>query len=251
MLRPLFALALLCGAAATTATAAPPSDAARHADCLALVGSRPAEAWESALAWESLGGGNPARHCGALALIALGHREEGALRLEALVQDGHASAPVRAGMLAQAAQAWFAAGQVQQALRDQGAALALTPDDVDLLLDRATTLGELGDLAAALADLDRAAQLAPKRADVFALRATAWRLHGQLSAAERDIVAALKLDPNQPDALLESGLTARARGNAAQARRAWLKLLQVAPDSSAAALARQNIEALDVRPDPH
>lgn len=250
MLRPLLALAVLC-AAAPTAAAPPSPDSGRYAECLALVGSRPADAWESALAWESLGGGHPARHCAALALIALGHGEEGALRLEALVQDGHAVAAVQAGMLAQAAQAWFAAGQLQQALHDQSAALALVPDDVDLLLDRATTLGELGDLAAAQADLDQAAQVAPKRADVFALRATAGRLRGDLSAAERDIVAALKLDPNQPDALLESGLTARERGNAAQARRAWLKLLQVAPDSSAAALARQNIEALDVRSDPH
>lgn len=242
-------LALVIGTclASVTAAAAPADDQHRYAECMALAKTRPTEGWESALAWQGLGGGEAARHCGAVALIGLGEYEEGAMRLEALAQESRRAAAVRAGMLAQAAQAWALAGQPQQALHDQTVALTLTPNDADLLIDRATTAGSVGDTRAAIADLDQAARLAPKRADIYALRASAWRLQGDLTAAERDIVSALKLDPNQPDALLESGITARSRGNAAQARRAWLKLLQVAPDSAAAADARQNIERLDVR----
>lgn len=246
MLRPILALCL--SLAACAAAAAPPADEQRrYADCMKLAKSRPIEAWEQALAWQGMGGGEAARHCGAMALVALGHHEEGALRLEALAQDSRAATATRAGMLAQAAQAWLIAGQAQQALNDQTAALRLAPGDADLLLDRATTLGELGDYRAAVADLDQLLHANPKRADGLALRASAWRILGDLGAADRDIVAALKLDPSQPDALLESGITARLRGNAAQARRAWLKLLQVAPDSPAADAARQNIEKLDVR----
>lgn len=245
MLRP--ALCLCLCLAAVPAVAAPEGDQQRYAECMALARSKPSEGWENALAWQSLGGGEAARHCGAVALIGQGEYEEGAMRLEALAQDSRRTAAVRAGMLVQAAQAWSLARQPQQALHDQTLALTLAPKDVDLLVDRATTASEIGDSRAAISDLDQAARLAPKRADIHALRASAWRLHGDLAAAERDIVTALKLDPNQADALLESGITARLRGNAAQARRAWLKLLQVAPDSPAAEVARQNIETLDVR----
>ena len=246
MLRPAVVLCLCL--AAGFAQAAPPNDEQRHyTECLTLAKSKPAEGWENASAWQSLGGGDAARHCGAVALIGLGEFEEGAMRLETLAQEKRRAAPIRAGMLAQAASAWSLVGQTQQALRDQTLALSLTPKDTDLLMDRAALYGATGDIHAAIADLDQVVRLAPKRADVYALRASAWRLEGDLGAAERDIVAALKRDPNQPDALLESGVTALARGTKPQARRAWLKLLQVAPESGAADSARQNIEKLDVR----
>lgn len=152
MLRP--ALCLCLCLAAAPAVAAPGGDQQRYAECMALARSKPAEGWENALAWQSLGGGEAARHCGAVALIGQGEYEEGAMRLETLAQESRRAAAVRAGMLAQAAQAWSLAGQPQQALHDQALALTLTPKDVDLLIDHATTAGEAGDTRATIADLD-------------------------------------------------------------------------------------------------
>jgi regulator of sirC expression with transglutaminase-like and TPR domain len=244
-------LSLAAGSAAAASPPAAGEEQRRYDQCISLARSKPADGWENALAWQGLGGGEAARHCAAVALIGLGEHEEAAMRLESLAQESRRGAQVRAGMLGLAAQAWLQAGQVQQALNDQSAALRLAPKDVDLLIDRATTYGTAGDVAAALSDLTQALALAPKRADAFALRATAHRLQGDLSAAERDVSAALKLDPNQAEALLEAGVTARLRAQPAQARRVWLKLLQVAPDSPAAEAARQNIERLDVRGADH
>src|SRR5919108_545494 len=55
-----------------------------YEDCMTLARRVPADGYESALAWEGQGGGDPARHCAAVALIGMGKFTEAAERLESL-----------------------------------------------------------------------------------------------------------------------------------------------------------------------
>lgn len=230
---------------AAPALAGEAEDARRYAQCIDLAQRKPADGWETALAWSSLGGGEAARHCAAVALIGLGHHEEAANRLERLAQESRRAPELRAAMLGQAAQAWLLAGQRERAAGTLDAAIKLAPADADLRVDRAVVHAEAQDYRAALGELDQAARLAQRRADVLALRAAAKRHLGDLAGAEADVVAALESDPDQPDALIESGILHQRSGDTAGARRDWLRVLQVAPESVAADTARRHIEGLD------
>jgi tetratricopeptide (TPR) repeat protein len=222
-------------------------NAAQYRHCIALARQKPEDGWEEALAWTSLGGGEPARHCGAVALIGLRQFEEGASRLEDLAATSHADARLRAGMLAQAGQAWLLAKNPERANADQTAALKLVPDAPDLLVDRAQSLAEAKNYKEARADLDRALDVAPDRVDALTFRAAAKRYLDDRAGAEADIDRALKIDPLYQDAWLENGILKRLGGDEAGARQAWLKVLEIAPTSPAADLARRNIELLDVK----
>jgi tetratricopeptide (TPR) repeat protein len=253
---------LAAGKDAASQKAAPPAPAAgtaspnpgegidnaiQYKHCIALARQKPEEGWEEALAWSSLGGGEPARHCGAIALIGLRQFEEGASRLEDLAATSHADVKLRAGMLAQAGQAWLLAKNPERANADQTAALKLVPDAPDLLIDRAESLAEAKNYKESLADLDRALTVAPDRVDALTFRAAAKRFLDDQKGAQVDIDRALKLDPLYQDAWLENGILKRLAGNDAEARQAWLKILEIAPNSAAADLARRNIELLDVK----
>ncbi len=240
------------GAAATTAQpdagAGEGIDNARqYGHCIALARQKPQEGWEEALAWTSLGGGEPARHCAAIALIGLRQFEEGASRLEDLAAASHSDVKLRAGMLAQAVQAWLLARNPERASAAQSAALKLVPDAPDLLVDRAESYAEAKNYQEAKTDLDQALKISPDRVDALTFRAAAKRFLDDNSGAGVDIAQALKLDPLYQDAWLESGILKRLAGDDAEARKAWLKVLEIAPSSPAADMARRNIELLDVK----
>jgi regulator of sirC expression with transglutaminase-like and TPR domain len=56
---------------------------------------------------------------------------------------------------------------------------------------------------------------------------------------------ALALEPSHPEALLERGILHLADGETARARADWQRVIAVAPDSPAAAAARNNLARLD------
>jgi len=256
-----FAVAIIAPSAAaraadSVAQGAPqvtsPADAARaqarrYAACIELAKSNPTDGWEAALTWIGEGGGEPAQHCGAVALIGLKQYKEAAQRLEDLARTSHDDVALRAGMLAQAGQAWILDGDPGRAYADQTTALQLTPDSPDLLIDRAESLALNKDWKDAAVDLDRALSLEPDRADALTYRATAKRMLNDLEGASRDVGRALELDPDLPEAWLEAGNLKRLTGDAAGARRAWQEVLRIAPVSPAADAARQNLEKLDVK----
>lgn len=62
-------------------------DAKQYQDCLKLARLKPEDGFESAIAWRDMGGGEPAKHCVAVALIALEKYEEAATRLDALADE--------------------------------------------------------------------------------------------------------------------------------------------------------------------
>jgi tetratricopeptide (TPR) repeat protein len=237
----------LCGAAAEPARLGGSPDYER---CLALLRSDPGEALLYADGWEAAGGGEGARHCAALSLLALGETERGAERLEDLARRSGADAATRAAVFAEAGSAWALAGESDRAFAAATMALTLSPDDPALLLDRAVASGSAGRYAEAVEDLDRAVEFDPYRAEAWALRGAAKRQLGQPEDAERDVARALSLAPDNTDALLERGALRRAKGDVGGARADWERAARLAPDSAAADLARRNLELDPAQPPP-
>lgn len=219
-----------------------------YADCLQQIDKDAAQAFETANSWAERGGGYPARHCGALALLKLGQYEQAATRLEQLATDmAHGEADLSVEVLAQAGQAWLMDRKPDRAYAAQTAALKLKPHDVDLLIDRAITLGEARNYWEAIDDLNQALEINPKRADAYVLRASAYRYVDALDMSAEDVASALKLDPRNPDALAERGIVKRLSNDPNGARQDWLTVLRTAPDSPAADIARDNLAKLDIK----
>lgn len=218
--------------------------------CLMLTRTQPDKAIELAGKWITLGGGEAARHCQALALVGLKEYGEGATRLEELARDSKQAPLVRANMLAQAGQAWLMQDEPSRAYAAQSAALQIVPQGskqfVELLLDRAGTLAEAGKYKEGLADLDAALKVEPNNAEALAFRASAYRALGDTDQASADAERALEINPDNVAALLERGNLYRMKKRLADARRDWLHILEVEPTSAAADAARLNIERMDV-----
>lgn len=222
---------------------------ADYEHCLALLATDPTGAERYAEAWEATGGGDGATHCRALARIDLGHPEDGAEDLEKLGTHSDAPAAGRATVYGQAGQAWLMAGDPGRAYVAATEALALTPDDVDLLIDRAVAAGNLHRYSDAVDDLNHALQRDPKRDDALVFRAAAWRHLNQLPRARADIETALTRDPDDAEALLERGILRERGGDRAGARADWSRIGDLAAGTATADLAQQNLDLLDAGPD--
>ena len=224
------------------------ADPARYAACMTLAREDPEAGFDSALTWEGLGGGNPARHCIAVALIGLGHHAEGASRLENLAETLTPSTlSLRSEILAQSGQAWLLAGNLERAHAVQSIALQFDPDNPELLVDRSITLASAENYGEALEDLNAAEGLAPDRVDILIYRASAYRFLDQEDLALKDVERALMLEPNNPFALLERGILRRLSGDDAGARADWLRVTTLAEEQPVADMARANLEKLDVK----
>lgn len=222
------------------------ADAATYAKCLKLAQDDPAGGRRLAQGWHEQGGGHPAEHCLAVSLIGLRQYKDGAGRLEKLAQAMvRAPAALRADVLGQAAQAWLLAGDAGRAYAADGMALALRPDDPELLVDRAAAAGSAGWFDKAAADLDRVLHSDPTRLDALIYRASANRALGRLDAALIDIEAALKRAPDSPAALLERGNIRSLRGEIDGARADWVRVAALAPGTAAATAAKTNIARVD------
>ena len=224
----------------------------RYERCLAQLIDDPSGAIAAAEAWlaEGLteGGGDGATHCRALGLIADGKPEIGVAQLERLAQTSAAPELGRAAILGQAAQVRLMAGQAEQALDDATLALALAPEDADILVTRAAAAAALGRDEAAIQDLARALSVNAGRRDALVLRAGIRRRQNRLDLAAADIERAIGLDPDDPEALLERGILRQLLGDRDGARADWLHAQAVDPNGTAADLAAQNLALLDAGP---
>ncbi len=222
------------------------ADADHYARCMAETRRNPAAADRDAQSWLVAGGGHPAEHCGAVALVRLGRYQDGARRLAKLASEIKAPLALRAQTLDQAGQAWLLAGRPDKAATVLSEAVAVEPDDPDILTDRAEAFaGERNDRAA-LGDLDHALALAPQRVDALVFRAAAYRRLHRLEPALHDVEAALRLAPNDPDALLERGTLRHQMGDDRGARADWQRIAGLAPGDPAETAARDDLAALDV-----
>ena len=234
------------------ATAAEPAlhdaqaEAATYDHCTKLAKQNPAAAEKLAQTWHEHGGAHPADHCAAIALIGLKRYKEAATRLEALAQAMTAApAGLRAEVLDQAGQAWGLAGDPVRAYAAAGAAVALAPNNPEVLIDRAEAAASAGYLDKAVTDLDQVLKTNPNHVDALIYRASAYRALERLDPALADIERALVLAPNSAPALLERGNIRRLQGDGDAARRDWERVSQVAPGSQADMAARANIERLE------
>ncbi len=237
----------LTGMAALSAPATAAEPPMTYSRCMALARSDPEAAFDAAVNWRGLGGGEAAEHCTGVALIGMGEHAEGARRLEDLAQRLHAGPPVRAELLAQAAQGWLLASNLGRAESVLNAAIGLAPENGTLYVDRAAVRAQRQDYEAAADDLDRAIAIDPYDVDALALRASARRRLGDIEGALWDAEEALHIDANSTAALLERGLLRHAAGDGAGARQDWLGILRIAPNSPDGDAARAEIEKLDVR----
>jgi tetratricopeptide (TPR) repeat protein len=249
-----FLLVLFTAAAAAAADPPPQpaaprnveAEAATYDQCMKLARQNPAAAQRLALTWHERGGAHPADHCVAVALIGLKRYKEAATRLEALAQ-AMSTAPtgLRAEVLDQAGQAWGLEGDPVRAYAAAGAAVALRPNDPDLLIDRAEAAASAGYLDKAIADLDVVLKADPGRVEALIYRASAYRALNRLDPALADVERALAATPNSVPALLERGNIRRLKSDLAGARQDWQRIGQLAPGSQADMAARANIEHLE------
>ena len=217
--------------------------------CLAMLVPDVDGAAEFAEAWQARGGGDGAAHCLALSRIAQGDPAAGAAMLETLAAGSPAPDLARASLFDQATQARLMIGDGPHAAADAAQALALAPDNPDLLVDGGIAAGAVGQYEPAVGDLSRALVLDPSRVDALTSRATDYRHLGQLGRAQQDVDRALGLDANNPEALLERGILRQRRDDLAGARTDWERAARLAAGTPTADLAQQNIALLDAGPD--
>ncbi len=216
--------------------------------CVRQIDIDPNDAFEKALAWQDLGGGAPAQHCAAVALMRLGHYREAATRLEAMAKGMPDDTPPSAvaGVLAHSGIAWLEGGDAERAYAVQTSALALTPKNPDILADRSMTLAQLNRYWEAVDDLTRALDVDDSRVDLLVLRASGYRFINADDLALEDLERALTLDPGHPEALLERGIQRRLVGDLDGARADWLELIRLHDGRPAAEMARRNLEKLEL-----
>ncbi|MEM9740197.1 MAG: hypothetical protein AAF829_10035 [Pseudomonadota bacterium] len=181
-------------------------EAVRLTQCLDLVETDPEAAYEDGLAWLSDGGRPNARHCTAVALIALGHPEEGAARLEDLANAPDAGGlEARTAYLGLAGNAWLLAGAPEASILALTNALKLAPGNTGLLKDRAAALIAAERWQEAVTDLDIAIDAMPLDYEALTLRARAYLELDRYDLAFSDIETARGTAPDDIDVLLLRG----------------------------------------------
>lgn len=110
--------------------------------------------------------------------------------------------------------------------------------------DRARALVALSRGEDALGALEAATTLAPERAEGWLLKATLLRRLDRLPEAQTAIERAALLTPGDPDIGLEAGVIAILAGREDAARASWQSVLALAPESPAAATAKDYLAQL-------
>jgi tetratricopeptide (TPR) repeat protein len=217
---------------------------AHYRRCLADSSANPTIALTDAESWTKAGGGVPAQHCAALALVSLKRYAEAGTRLDKIAADrGVPDISFRAALYDQAGNAWLLAGDGARAIQSFSAALTLSAGDADIFADLARAHAMRKNWHEVDLDLNVALQLSPRRADLLVLRASARRALKRYEEAKGDLEAALKLRPGDGDALVERGLLRKDLGDLGGARRDFQAALKSAR-GEAAAQARENLDSL-------
>jgi len=198
----LVAVVLAATAPATASDKA--AQAEKYRECLRRIEQDPGQGFEYAITWRDEGGGAPAFHCVAMALLEQGHEEEAALRLEKLALRPDAGGEIeRAEILAQAGHAWLLAERPVEADVDFTSAIDLHPRNAQLYVDRAQASRMRGLWDEVVIDTTKAISLDRQFAQAYVLRASARRSKGDLAGAANDVERALQLDPQNIGAALE------------------------------------------------
>ena len=237
------ATALTASVAATGGPAAAVDD---YDGCIGLIEGDPALASREAAAWIGAGGGAPARHCRALALIATGAESSAVDELLGIAaEEPDLSPQARAEVLVQAGEMLLDQGDTVTASTVAGQALALAPGDPGATgLAAAASLAD-GDAAGALRALDTALAGGEPTPRLLLLRAAAQRQLGQLVAARDDAEHATELAPELASAWLERGRAAAGLGDRPDARDAFLRAIELDREGEVGAAARTALQRME------
>ncbi|MFK7943697.1 MAG: hypothetical protein AB8B85_12405 [Paracoccaceae bacterium] len=228
--------------------ATPVSAVEDYDSCLALVEADPEAAEREAGDWARYGGGGAgARHCYALALLAIGAEGRAideligaALEEPGLADDARADLLVQAGELLIEVEDFVTAAIVaEQALR-------LAPRGAAVLGLRGAVKVANGDVAAGIRDLGQAMDEGGADPRWLLRRAAAYRLRGELVAARDDAKFAVELAPGDPAVWLEQGRIEGGLGETANARQSLLMAIELDRSGRvgrAAQVALQRMEA--------
>jgi tetratricopeptide (TPR) repeat protein len=229
---------------ATAAQAGTAPDSAHYRRCLSDSGANPAGALADAEGWARSGGGVPAGHCAALALVSLKRYAEAGARLDRIARSPDVlDSEFRVALFDQAGNAWLLAGDGAHAVQSFSGALTLSANDADLFADLARAQAMRRDWHEVDLDLNAALQLTPRRADLLVLRASARRALKRYEDARTDIEAALQMKPGDGGALVERGLLRRQLGDIGGARRDFQTALKTA-SGALAVEAKANLDDL-------
>jgi tetratricopeptide (TPR) repeat protein len=243
MLRPsIFCLAF--GLLAALPARAADDDAAHYTRCMSQAGANAAAALADATAWSKAGGGAPAAHCAARALVGLKRYGEAAAKLDALARASSTPAGMRPEIFAQAGNTWLLAGNGAKAATSLRAALTLSAGDADLFADLGRADAMLRNWKDAVLDLNAAINLR-RDSDLLVLRASAYRALKDYRAALSDLNAALAVRPGNANAVMERGLLRRDLGDVGGARTDFGTVTK----SGSPALKRDAAAALDALKD--
>lgn len=217
-------------------------------DCVAMIAADPAAAEQAAGNWARFGGGGAAaRHCYALALVAIGAPLRAADELLGIAAEEPAlEDPARADILVQAGDLLVEAGDTVTAAIVAENAVRLTPKGAAALGLRASVRLAGRAFEAALSDLDTALVTAPEAPRLLMLRASAYRQTGRLIAARDDASFATELAPDDPRAWLERGRIEARMSDRHRARRSLLRAIDLDRDGGTDTLGKVGTTARNV-----
>ncbi|MEM7210888.1 MAG: tetratricopeptide repeat protein [Pseudomonadota bacterium] len=242
VLRGLAALMIL-----TAVVQAGPAQAVEDYDvCLDMITTDAAGAEREAGEWARFGGGAPARHCYALALIAIGAQSRGIDELLGIAaEEPDLEAPARADILIQAGELLFEEGDQITANVVAEQALRLDARNAGALALRARVKLDAGDVRAALRDLEGALKERPGTARFLSLRASAHRRLGRNVAARDDAAFATEQAPGDASAWLERGRAEAALKDLNAARYSFLEAIDLDREGEIGQSARRALQRMD------
>ena len=174
--------------------------------------------------------------------------QTGADMLETLAAHSEAPALVRASVYGQAVQAWMMSNHPDRAFDAATMALALSPNDADLLIDRAVADGSMERYPMQSTISIMRWPIDPRRVEAFVLRASAWRhLNNRRSPPATSIMRWQSI-PTMPRRCWSVASCASATGDPAGAREDWQRAINLDPDSTTADLAQQDLALLEAGP---
>ena len=233
-------------AAALAMAMAAPAEALTYDECIALVETDPGKAERAAVDWARAEGGAPARHCQALALLALGaEAQAAALMVEIAAAERTLPDPVRGDILVEAGEILLEIGALGEAESAAARALLLTSSPRGPLTLSARVKAERGDWKGAVGDLDKAIAAGEPDPELLVLRASAQRRTGARVAARSDLIWAEELAPDLPSLWLERGALAEDEGKKDEARGAYLRAIDLDRDGAVGAAARLRLQRMD------
>ena len=215
--------------------------------CLEMIEQDPQAAELKAGEWARFGGGPAARHCYALALLAIGAPNAAIDELIGIATEEPGLEPqARADLLVQAGELLIDTGDMLTAAIVSEQALRLSPRDPAALGLRGAVRIANGDAAAGIRDLDQAMERGGADPKWLVRRAQGHRARGDLIAARDDAGFASELAPDDATAWLELGRVQARLGDKNNARQSLLRSFNLDREGAigrAAQLAMQRMEA--------